>query len=110
LAVPVVGATNLYIHIVGPLPALVPTGDPKEVAPYVTLDIFKVPLFDALMPTSIKRFVPDPVVKFVTVTVELVPVAVFIFPVSTAMAASDTEANSIVAAIKTPTIHPMLHL
>jgi hypothetical protein len=90
----------------------VPTGE-RETPPYVTLDTLRLPNdpdLAALMPTSIKRFVPDPVVKLDMVIGEVVPVPLFIFVVSTAMAASDTEANSIVAVIKTPTIHPMLRL
>jgi hypothetical protein len=60
------------------------------------------------MPTSIKRFAPDPVVKLDIVIDEPVPELLAVL--STAMAASDTEANTIIAPIKTPTIHPMLQL
>jgi hypothetical protein len=75
----------------------------------LTLDISGVPLHKpTLIPTSIKRFVPDPVVKFDIVIGELFPEVLAVL--SIAIAASDTEANTIVAAIKSATIHPMLQL
>jgi hypothetical protein len=108
LAVPVAGATNWYIHVLNLVPFVaVPTRDKEAVPPYVTLDTFRVPLgIDALMPTSIKRFVPDPVV-WDLVTGELA--AVVLDVASIAMAASETDANSPMSrlrAARTPARRP----
>ena len=73
-AVPVVGATNWYIHTFWNWSyARAPTRD-NATPPYVTPDTSKFgPVLAPLIPKSIRRFVPDPV-AWDTVIGEVVPV------------------------------------